>query len=138
MTAAGAITKGDQLVERGAAALEGLARKVAAKGGSAAKLAEPLSDDAVFLRKLKPSLVAARLRGESHADGEVTVVAPRVAAGRPGPPASATPPAPRHEQQGSSGGGGGPSPIVIAGAAFVVGMFLAKFIDWRGHAHPRH
>ena len=136
MTADGAITKGDQLIERGATLLEELAGKAAAKGGSAAKLAEPLSDDAAFLRKLKPSLVAARLRGENPDDGEVTVVAPHVAAGASAPQASSPPPAPRRDQPGSTGGG--PSPIVIAGAAFVIGMFLAKFIDWRGHAHPRH
>ena len=32
----------------------------------------------------------------------------------------------------------GPNPFVVAGAAFAAGTFLAKLIDWRGHAHPRH
>jgi hypothetical protein len=137
MTTDGAITKGDELIERGAAFLEDLARKAAAKGGSAAKLAEPLSDDAVFLRKLKPSLVAARLRGEEPDDGVVTVMTPPPAPSGPEPHVSRRPRATRADRSESTGGGG-PSPIVIAGAAFVVGMFLAKFVDWRGHAHPRH
>ena len=33
---------------------------------------------------------------------------------------------------------GGPNPFVVAGAAFAAGTVLAKLIDWRGHAHPRH
>src|SRR6266545_1923662 len=65
------MTKADLIVERGAALLEDLSRKMAAEGGFAAKLAEPLAEDAVFLRKLKPSLVAARLRGEAPTDGQV-------------------------------------------------------------------
>jgi hypothetical protein len=135
MTADGAIMKADELVERGAVFFEDLARKAAAKGGAAAKLAEPLADDAVFLRKVKPSLVAARLRGEQPGDGEVTVMTrPVVMAAEP-PPSSST-------GTGAAAGGrsssGGPNPIVVAGAAFVAGVFLAKFVDWRGHAHPRH
>jgi hypothetical protein len=31
---------------------------------------------------------------------------------------------------------GGSSPFLIVGAALVVGVALAKWIDWRGHAHP--
>jgi hypothetical protein len=34
-------------------------------------------------------------------------------------------------------GGGGPNPWLIAGAALAAGIFLAKWIDWRGDAHPR-
>ena len=132
MTTDSAITKGDELIERGAGLLEGLARKAAMKGGSAAKLSEPLADDAVFLRKLKPSLVAARLRGEDPDDRDATVVrAPIVDAGTEAQPPSA-------HDSGRSGSSGGPNPIAIAGVAFVVGIFLAKFVDWRGHAHPKH
>jgi len=132
MTTDSAITKGDELIERGAALLEDLARKAARKGGSAAKLAEPLADDAVFLRKLKPSLVAARVRGENPDDGDATVVRPPIVA------AGSEAHAPPAHDSGRSGSSGGPNPIVIAGAAFVVGVFLAKFVDWRGHAHPKH
>ena len=56
------MTKADTFVERGAVFLERLSRKAAAEGGFVAKLAEPLADDAGFLRKLKPTLVLARLR----------------------------------------------------------------------------
>ena len=31
----------------------------------------------------------------------------------------------------------GPDPLVVAAAAAVVGVLLAKVIDWRAHAHPR-
>jgi hypothetical protein len=37
--------------------------------------------------------------------------------------------------QGS--GSGGPNPIVVVAAAFAAGIFIAKVIDWRSHAHPR-
>ena len=33
--------------------------------------------------------------------------------------------------------GGGPSPWLVVGAAFALGMLAAKALDWRGHAHPR-
>jgi len=29
------------------------------------------------------------------------------------------------------------SPVAVLAAAFAVGVVLAKWIDWRGHAHPR-
>jgi hypothetical protein len=120
------MTKGDLIVERGAALLEDLSRKMAAEGGFAAKLAEPLAEDAVFLRKLKPSLVAARLRGEAPTNGRVT----------PAPPVppipQQSPPRPEKAKKG------GPNALLIAGAAFAVGVVVAKLIDWRGHAHPRH
>jgi hypothetical protein len=28
-------------------------------------------------------------------------------------------------------------PFVVIGAALAVGVFAAKWLDWRGHAHPR-
>jgi hypothetical protein len=31
----------------------------------------------------------------------------------------------------------GPSPLLVIGVAFALGVVLAKWIDWRGHAHPR-
>ena len=34
-------------------------------------------------------------------------------------------------------GGGGPSPFVVVGVALAAGVALAKWIDRRGHAHPR-
>lgn len=31
----------------------------------------------------------------------------------------------------------GPSPLVVLGAAFLLGVLVARLIDWRTHAHPR-
>jgi hypothetical protein len=45
------------------------------------------------------------------------------------------PSGPQHSPQKSSRRG--PNPFVVAGAAFAIGIVLAKLIDWRGHAHPR-
>jgi hypothetical protein len=115
--------KGDALVEGGANRLEQLSRKAAARGGLAAKLADELADDAIFLRKLKPSLIVARAKGEAPKDAE------------PGEPVRA----PSGPQLGArpSRPGTTKNPFVVAGAAFGVGAVLAKVIDWRGHAHPR-
>ena len=115
--------KGDALVEGGANKLEQLSRKAAARGGLAAKLADELADDASFLRKLKPSLIVARAKGDAPKDAE------------PGAPVRA----PSVPQLGArpSGSSTQKNPFVVAGAAFAVGALLAKAIDWRGHAHPR-
>lgn len=134
------MSKGDVIVERGATLLEQLSRKVAAEGGFAAKLAEPLAEDADFLRKLKPSLVAARFRGEAPTDGYVARTAtsspiPPPPDQMPSPPDQM--PSPPEKSQKPKGSNGGPSPIVVAVAAFALGIFAAKLIDWRGHAHPR-
>jgi hypothetical protein len=122
------MTKADLLVERGAWFLEGLSRKAASEGGFVAKLAEPLADDAAFLRKMKPTLVLARLRGEAPTDGKVASVQTMES---PVP----QPPPPLKEKKKKAGGG--PNPIVVAAAAFAVGVVVAKLVDWRGHAHPR-
>ena len=117
--------KGDNAIESGADKLERLSDKAAAKGGVAARLSGELAEDASFLRKLKPSLIVRRAKGELPKDAEPGSTIPR----RP-----AAPSAPQH---GPSGSTRGPSPFVVAGAAFGVGTLLAKLIDWRGHAHPR-
>ena len=31
----------------------------------------------------------------------------------------------------------GLNPLVVIGAAIALGVFLAKVLDWRSHAHPR-
>lgn len=116
--------KGDQAVEKSADKLETLAGKMAAKGGVAGKLADSLSEDATFVRQLKPSLIVARARGEAPKDRE------------PGTTRPAAPSRPQlRPRHGTSGDG--PNPFVVVGAAFGVGTLLAKVIDWRGHAHPR-
>jgi len=128
------MSKGDLLVERGAKGLEDLSRKAAAKGGFAAKLADDLAEDAVFLRKLKPSLIKARAKGEApvaqSVDGEPQAPsAPQVAA--PRRKRKTEPKAKKRRRKR------GPNPFLVAGVALATGIVLAKVIDWRGHAHPR-
>ena len=118
------MNRADQLVDRAADRLQRLADQFAADGGTKADFADELAADAAFVRKLKPSLMLARLRGEApkHTKPEEGVVAPSSPqlGARPKPPAT-----------------GGPNPLLVVGAAFVAGIALSKFIDWRGHAHPR-
>jgi len=126
------MSKGDLLVERGAAKLQQLARKAAGRGDGVGEwLSEELRADADFLRKLKPSLIAARARGGNPPEPD----APRDYAAPPPPPPNPEPksePKPKKKR-----GGGGPPPVLIVGAALVAGIVAAKLIDWRGHAHPR-
>ena len=124
------MTKADQLIERGADRLQKLANRAAAKGGFAAKLADELADDAAFLRKLKPSLVAERARGRAPRDQEP-------GADTVAPSAPQLGPRPNRKPKPKRAGGGGPNPFVVAGVALAAGIALAKVIDWRGHAHPR-
>ena len=157
------MTKADLLVERGARRLQDLADKAAARGdGVGTWLSEELRNDAAFLRKLKPSLVKARARGESPrsdptppTDTEASIaeppkseapIAPEPAAPPPPPRAAPSPPpppppprlsVPEPKQDKQAKSRSGPPPIVIVGAAFVAGIVLAKVVDWRGHAHPR-
>jgi hypothetical protein len=117
------MTKADHAVERGAERLQELSSRAAARGDGVGEwLAEELANDAAFLRKLKPSLIAARVRGQ--------------APGNPEPSAPSSPqlgPRPKKRRRG----GKGPPPIAVVGAALVAGVLLAKVLDWRGHAHPR-
>jgi hypothetical protein len=111
------MNRADQLVDQAADRLQKFADEAAADGGFKAMLAEPLADDAEFLRRLKPSLIKARLKGSAPTD-----LPPRHGF------VQASPQAKRD---------GGPSPFLVLGVAFAVGVVLAKVIDWRGHAHPR-
>jgi hypothetical protein len=121
------MTKADLLVERGAERLQQLAQRAANRGDGVGEwLAEELTADAAFLRKLKPSLIAARARGEAPAEPGVKPVAPSV------PQLG-----PRPERKRGVKREGGPSPLLVVGAALVTGIVIAKVIDWRGHAHPR-
>jgi len=118
-------TKADQAVDRGADKLEELAERTAAEDGVKAKVSDELAGDAEFLRKLKPSLMVKRAKGEA--------------------PTNEKPGEPRRAPAGAQLGGRpkakpkrkGPSPWVVLGGAIVGGYFLAKVVDWRGHAHPR-
>ena len=110
-------TKADQVVDKAADHLQEVADKAAAEGGVAAKIAQPLADDAAFLRKLKPSLIKARAKGmapknQKPGHGSVSPTAKQAGKGR------------------------GPSPFVIIGIAFVVGIAVAKIIDWKNDADP--
>lgn len=118
------MTRADAIVERGARGLQRLSQRAAASGGVAARLAPELADDAAFLRKLKPSLMAARVRGEAPTNQ------------KPGEPPAA-PAGPQLGARPKPRSSGGPNPWVVVGIAFVVGIALAKAIDWRSHAHPR-
>ena len=114
----------DELIDRGADRLQQLANDASAQGGAKAKLAELLADDAAFLRRLKPTLIVKRARGEAPTNQEPggDVVAPS------GPQLGRRPAGPS---------GGGPNPFVVVAVALAAGILLAKVIDWRGHAHPR-
>jgi hypothetical protein len=120
------MTTADQKVERAANKLQQLANHMAGKGGMKAKLAEPLAEDADFIRKLKPSLIKARAKGNAPTKQE-----PGKAPLSPAGPQLGKRKKPRRK------GGGGPNPYLIVGVALVAGIALAKWIDWRGHAHPR-
>ena len=124
------MNKGDLLIERGAARLEELARQAAAKGGFQAKLADELAEDAEFLRKLKPSLIAARARGQAPTNQQ-----PRSRPKAPSAPQITRERKPKKTKSGRKGGG--PNPWLVAGVALAAGIGIAKLVDWRGHAHPR-
>jgi hypothetical protein len=119
------MTTADRKVEQVADKLQELANRVSGEGGLKAKLAEPLAEDADLIRRMKPSLIKARLKGEAPTNQKpgATVVAPS------GPQLGSRP---KPKQ------GGGPSPWLVVGVALAAGIFVAKWIDWRGHAHPRH
>ncbi len=122
------MTKADSVVERGAKRLQKLSEKAAARGDGVGEwLAEELANDAAFLRKLKPSLIKARARGQAP-----TNEAPSA----PSKPQLGSPPKKRKKNKKRSGGKGLP-PLAVVGAALVAGVVLAKVLDWRGHAHPR-
>jgi hypothetical protein len=116
------MTKGDALMERGASRLQELADRAAASGGLASRFAEPLAEDAALLRRMKPSLIKARAKGDAPVNLEPgqDVVAPT------GPQLGERP---KKKD--------GPNPFLVIGVALAAGIALAKLLDWRGHAHPR-
>jgi hypothetical protein len=121
----------DQTVERAADKLKQLAHQLAGEGGLKSKLAQPLAEDADFIRKMKPSLIKARAKGEAPTNqkpGQATVApsSPQIGGSRP-----------KAKKKKSGKKSGGPSPWIVVGAAVAAGIVLAKWIDWRGHAHPR-
>jgi hypothetical protein len=123
------MNKADLLIDRAADRLREVADRASAQGGIAAKFGDELADDAAFLRRLKPSLIVARARGQAPTDLPA-------GSGAPTPTAPSRPSRPPRSRRPKKAGSG-PNPLVIVGAAFVAGIVLAKVIDWRGHAHPR-
>jgi len=121
------MTKGDQTVESAADKLEEIVEEARRSGGVKAKLGEALAEDPDFLRKLKPSLIAARAKGELPTD--------EPAGSPPRAPSGPQLPRPRKVKAKKRGG---LSPWVVIGAAIAGGYLAAKVIDWRAHAHPRY
>ena len=119
------MTKGDQLVDNAANRLQGLADKAAAEGGVKAKVAQELADDAEFLRKLKPSLIKARAKGEAPKNQ------------KPGQ-GHVAPAGPQLRKRPKPNRAKGPNPFLVLGVALAAGIVIAKIVDWRGHAHPRN
>jgi hypothetical protein len=114
------VSLGDETIEGAANRLQEAADRAASHGGLRARLGDELADDAAFLRKLKPSLILARMRG--------------------GEPAAPNGPQVKRRQTSQSrrSPGHGPSPYLVVGAALVAGILVARLIDWRSHAHPRN
>ena len=88
------------------------------------RLDAELAEDAEFLRKLRPELIKRRVRGEAPTDQ-----APTEIKHAPSGPQLGKRPKPKKA--------GGPNPFLVVGTALFVGVALAKWLDWRGHAHPR-
>lgn len=114
------MTRGDQALDTAADRLETFVQNAEREGGVKAKVGQALADDPEFLRKLKPSLIKARAKGE-----------------QPTEPAQTHRPAPPSKPKKVKPKGDGPNPWLVVGAAFALGMLAAKALDWRGHAHPR-
>jgi hypothetical protein len=116
------MSKVDELVDSGADRLQQAAERTAGQPGYKAKVSEELADGAAFVRKLKPSLMVARAKGEAPTNqkpGEGVVM-------------------PTAAPEKTKSARRGPSPWLIMGAALAVGILVAKIIDWRGYAHPRY
>lgn len=122
-------TKADEKVDAAADKIERFVQEAQRSGGVKAKIGDALAEDPEFLRKLKPSLIKARAKGEAPTD---------MPAGSPATPPSA-PTGPQLERpKKKAKKAGGVSPWVVVAAALAGGYVLAKVIDWRGHAHPRY
>lgn len=116
------MTRADAVVETAADRLESFVREARRSGGVKAKLGNALAEDPEFVRRLKPSLIKARAKGQTPVEPPRSAAEAETVTERPRPKRRS---------------GGGPSPWLVVGAALVAGIALAKVIDWRGHAHPR-
>lgn len=118
----------DEALDAAADRLEAFVRDAERQGGLKAKVGAAFAEDPEFLRRLKPHLVAARARGNA--------APPPPRGTTPTPPPTTDGNAPERKSP-KRARGGGPSPLLVIGAAFAVGVLAAKIIDWRSHAHPR-
>jgi hypothetical protein len=117
------MTTGDQAIQAVADRLERLVANAHRSGGVKAKVADKFADDPDFLRRLKPSLIAARAKGKTPREDTVQ--------------RAVAPAGPQLERPPSRSRRRGLSPWLVVGAAFAGGYLAAKAIDWRSHAHPR-
>ncbi len=120
------MTKGDEAVESAADKLETFVKDAQSSGGVKGKVGDALAEDPDFLRKLKPSLIVERAKGNAPTD-EPVGSSPHAPSG----PQVARPKPPKARRSG------GTSPWAVLVGALAAGYALAKAIDWRGHAHPR-
>jgi hypothetical protein len=114
----------DQTVEHAANKLQRLAKQLAGEGGFKGNLAQPLAEDADLIRKMKPSLIKARAKGEAPTNQKP---------GRPTVAPSGPQLGKRRKAKKKIAGMG---PWIVLGAALAGGIMLAKWIDLRGHARP--
>src|SRR5918992_3182148 len=117
------MTAVDHKLEQAADRLQQFATRMAKEGGLKSKLAQPLAEDADLIRKLKPSLIKARAKGEAPTNQK--------------PAATAVAPSSPQLGKRPKRKGEGPKPWLVVGIGLAAGVFLARWIDWRGHAHPR-
>ena len=111
----------DQTVEHAADKLQRLAKQLAGEGGFKAKLAQPFAEDADLIRKMKPSLIKARAKGEAPTNQKP---------GRPTVARSSPQLGTRRKAKKKAGALG---PWIVVGVALAGGFMLAKWIDLRGH-----
>src|SRR2546429_6293715 len=111
----------DQTVEHTANKLQQLANQLAGEGGLRSKLAQPLAEDADLIRKMKPSLIKARAKGEAPTNQKPgrPVVAPSSPQIGGSPPKATT--------------SGGADPRSSVGAAPAARSVLA---EWNGRSRP--
>jgi hypothetical protein len=117
----------DQKVDHVADKVQEFANRMAGEGGMKAKLADPLAEDADLIRRMKPSMIKARMKGEAPTDQK-----PAETAIAPSAPKLESRPAPKKKGERK-----GPNPWIIVGVALAAGIVLARFIEWRGHGYPR-
>jgi len=111
----------DQTVEHAADKLQRLAKQLAGEGGFKAKLAQPFAEDAELIRKMKPSLIKARAKGEAPTNQ------------KPGRPTVAPSGPQLGKRRKAKKKAGALGPWIVLGVALAGGIMLAQWIDLRGH-----